>query len=243
MNGAPYAAIWYADGGITYAAREGERSRFAIYSASAGDLDDPSRHEELLASPRALIPMSWDSAGRHLVFNELFPVGEWSVRYYDVETGKSHDATDLPHPHSAGGDLSPDDRWHAYHAGSLHAIYVEPFLGWAAPRPESIGDFRALVARWATVDGELYLYYISGGQLDRVRVRLAQDAVSFSEFDTVGLPPDPALAVPIAIGYKLRSYGLPVFNVGPDGTIFILLDHQREQRRISVRVGLPSAAQ
>jgi hypothetical protein len=243
-NGSPYAAMWQADGGITYAARASAPSRFAIYSAPPGDRDEPSRHRELFASPRPVYPTSWDPAGRHLVYNELFPDRNWQVYYYDVATGEpSRPATSTSRPHEIGGDLSPDGSWIAFH-GAPHAVFVEPFLG-ADAEPQSIGSDWAQLPRWVVVDNELYLYFFSQqfGNLARARVHLAEDADRFSPPDPVGLPPDPAVAVATATGYRLIHVAWPIFDVGPDGTIFVLLQHRGERRRVSVRVESPGAAQ
>jgi serine/threonine protein kinase len=103
--------------------------------AYSGDLDivwraadASSSAERLLARERPQYPTSWSSDGRLLIFDD----GELTGHGYDIWAlpigGQPYALLATP-DNEAQGQLSPDERWLAYHSNESgrHEIYVRPF--------------------------------------------------------------------------------------------------------------------
>jgi eukaryotic-like serine/threonine-protein kinase len=139
------------------------------------------------------VPLSWSDDGRHLLYQtvESAPPDLWSVALKGeappLAAGRPVPFTQTDFAES-GGRFSPDGRYVAYHTNESgqHEVYIKSFEEAASQWQVYVG--RGLSPRWRG-DGE-ELYYVAGGTLLAVSLRVAGNAIEPGTPETLFTVPD-----------------------------------------------------
>jgi len=200
-------AVWSPDGTrIAFGSERvaGYSDLFQRLSSGAGT------EEQLTKSTVAKFPFAWTPDGKSLLFSQTAPKG--------VELWVLPLAGDRkPYPYlqtgfnSAQAQLSADGRWVAYasNESGRYEVYVQSFPTPGAKAQLSVAGGNQ--PRWAR-DGKELFYVAADRKLTAVAIRTdtaVQPGAATALFDTHLLDPFP--------------YGLPQYDVAPDGKRFLLL--------------------
>jgi Tol biopolymer transport system component len=200
-------AVWSPDGTrIAFGSERvtGYSDLFQRLSSGAGT------EEQLTKSTVAKFPFSWTPDGKSLLFSQTAPKG--------VELWVLPLAGDRkPYPYlqtgfnSAQAQLSADGRWVAYasNESGRYEVYVQSFPTPGAKAQLSVAGGNQ--PRWAR-DGKELFYVAADRKLTAVAIRTdtaVQPGAATALFETHLLDPFP--------------YGLPQYDVAPDGKRFLLL--------------------
>jgi len=218
FDGINRAPLWTRDGLRLAFMAELKGTRHLMWQP----MDASSRAEYLISSKdNNLIPGGWTADGRSLVYTDDPPTNNSEFRLLTLEGRRSESIQDIP-TRSSWPMMSPDGRWLAFVSEPFgsSALYVQPFPG-PGPRRQLVEAAREPV--WSRDGRELFFRTRRGARATNSGPPEG-DGLFVVPFDRIrGVASGPETQLFRARFADDGAWGVPSFDVSPDGRRFILV--------------------